>query len=129
MKVNLAVQAFSNSASAAIMFLSKLKLKEFNDRKPTTEFILMMNNLSDILNSKSKIGKFTKTPIHLHDFIDTEVSIKDYIDFFLTSLKEVSGVPLIKVPRECFVIGFYLERTLRSCHCHFTRLFNQYHMP
>ena len=108
MKVSVAAQTFSHSVSAAITFLRKLRLKEFKDSKATSEFLMMMNNLFDMLNSKSKFGKHTKKPITLANYLDIEASVETYIDFLL-SLKDTSGIPLIKGPRQCFVTGFYIS--------------------
>ena len=57
MKVSVATQLFSNSVSAAITFLRNLKLKSFEDSKPTSDFVRLMNDMFDMLNSKSKFGK------------------------------------------------------------------------
>ena len=51
MKVSVAAQTLSHSVSAAITFLRKFKLKGFKNSKHTSDFILMMNNLFDMLNS------------------------------------------------------------------------------
>ena len=108
MKVSVAAQTFSHSVSAAITFLRKLRLKEFKDSKATSEFLMMINNLFDMLNSKRKFGKHTKRPITLANYLDIEASLETYIDFLL-SLKDTSGIPLIKGPRQCFVTGFYIS--------------------
>ena len=57
LKLSVATQIFSNSVYAAITFLRKLKLKGFEESKPTGDFILLMNDMFDMLNSKSKCGK------------------------------------------------------------------------
>ena len=41
----------------------------FKESKATSEFILLMNNIFDILNSKSKFGKQKKRPITLKNFV------------------------------------------------------------
>ncbi len=105
MKVSLATQLFSNSVSAAITFLRNLKLKSFEDSKPTIDFVRLMNDKFDMLNSKSKFGKYTKQPIDRNNFFDIESKLKDGIEF-LKTLKDTSGLPLIKGPREFPVIGF-----------------------
>ena len=108
LKVNVAAQALSHSVSAAIIFLRKLKLQGFKDNKPSSDFILMMNNLFDMLNFKSKCGKHTKKPSDLEKFFDTEERIKKCIDC-LVSLKDKSGVLLNKGPKKCFVTGFIYQ--------------------
>ena len=73
MKVSVAAQTFSHSVSAAITFLRDLKLKDFKDSKPTSDFILLINDLFDMLNSKSKFGKNNKRPISLDNILDIDL--------------------------------------------------------
>jgi len=54
MKVKVAAQTLSFSVAAAINYLRELKLPNFRGSKQTTEFIMTMNNLFDVFNSKSK---------------------------------------------------------------------------
>ena len=108
MKVSVAAQTFSHSVSAAITFLRNLKLKDFKDSKPTSDFILLMNDLFDMLNLKSKFGKNNKKPISLDNILDIEASLQDSV-LFLRSLKDTAGIPLIKGPRQRFVIGFSIS--------------------
>jgi len=54
MNVRLAVQTMSHSVADALIFLKYFK-PEFCDVKTTTEFIAYINNVFDILNSKSKL--------------------------------------------------------------------------
>ena len=63
MKVSVATQTLSHSVSAAITVLRNLKLQEGKDSRATSDFILLMNNLFDILNSKSKFRKKYKALI------------------------------------------------------------------
>ena len=57
MKVSVAAQTLSASVAAAITFLQNIQVKNFMGSKATSNFILLMNNLFDILNSKNKFGK------------------------------------------------------------------------
>ena len=108
MKVSVAAQTLSHSVYAALTFLRNLKLKEFKDSKPTSDFILLMNNLFDILNSKSKFGKNYKKPITLENILEVEGYLKSGIET-LKFLKDANGLPLISGPRKMFVIGFYIS--------------------
>ena len=108
MKVSVATQIFSNSVYAAITFLRKLKLKGFERSKPTSDFILLMNDMFDMLNSKSKFGKYSKQPINLENLYEIESKLKDGVTF-LKSLKDTSGLPLIQGPRKTFIIGFSIS--------------------
>ena len=64
-----------------------------------------------MLNSKSKCGKKYKKPISLENILDIEASLKDSV-LFLKSLKDTVGIPLIKGPRQRFVIGFSFQHSL-----------------
>ena len=94
MKVSIAAQSLSHSVSAAITFLRNLKLPQFKDSKATSDFILLINDIFDILNSKSKFGKNYKKPISLENILDVEAYLMNGMET-LKSLKDVSGVPLI----------------------------------
>ena len=108
MKVSIAAQTLSHSVSAAITFLRNLELPQFKDSKATSDFILLINDSFDILNSKSKFGKNYKKPISLENILDVEAYLMNGMET-LKSLKDVSGVPLIKGPRKMFVIGFCIS--------------------
>ena len=108
MKVSVAAQTLSHSVSAAITFLRNLQVPEFKDSKATSEFILLMNNLFDILNSKSKFGKYTKRPITLENFYEIEGYLMDGIET-LKFLKDTAGTPIIKGPRKTFILGFTIS--------------------
>ena len=108
MKVSVAAQTLSHSVSAAITFLRNLQVPEFKDSKATSDFILLMNNLFDILNSKSKFGKYTKRPITLENFYEIEGYLMDGIET-LKFLKDTAGTPIIRGPRKTFVLGFTIS--------------------
>jgi len=63
MNVKVAAQTLNFSVAAAIDYLRGLKLPKFRDSKQTTEFIMTMNNLFHVFNSKSKFGKVMKAPL------------------------------------------------------------------
>ena len=108
MKVKFATQLFSHSVSAAITFLRNIKLIGFKDSKPTSDFILLMNDVFDALNSKSKFGKNTKQPINTSNFYEIEGRLHEAIAF-LKCLKDTTGMPLIEGPQNTFVIGFCIS--------------------
>ena len=105
MKVSVAAQTLSHSVSSAITFLRNLNLPEFKDSRPTSDFILLMNDIFDILNSKSKFGKGTKAPITAENLLDKEACLRHGIET-LQSLKDTAGMPLIKGQRKLFIVGF-----------------------
>ena len=67
-----------------------------------------MNNMFDILNSKSKFDKNYKKPITLDNILEVEVYLNSGIET-LRFLKDANGIPLISGPRKAFVIGFYIS--------------------
>ena len=67
-----------------------------------------MNNLFDMLNSKSKFGKNSKRPISNENVFDIEASLNDSVQF-LRSLKDTGGNPLVKGPRQTFITGFSIS--------------------
>ena len=104
MKVSVAAQTLSHSVSAAITFLRNLKLQQFKGSKATSDFILLINDMFDILKSKSKFGKNNKKPITKENIADIESFLINGIDT-LKSLKDQSGVPLAKGPRKCLSLA------------------------
>ena len=80
MKVSVAAQTLSHSVYAAIAFLRNLKLKEFKDSKPTSDFILLVNDMFDILNSKSKFGTNYKKQRSLENIFEVEGYLKSGIE-------------------------------------------------
>ena len=90
--------------SEVITFLRNIKLTGFEDSKPTSDFILLMNDVFDALNSKSKFGKNTKQPINTSNFYEIEGRLHEAI-VFLKCLKDTNGMPLIEGPHRTFVIG------------------------
>ena len=91
--------------SSAITFFRNLNLSEFKDSRPTSDFILLMNDIFDILNSKSKFGKSTKAPITAENLLGKEACLKHGIET-LQSLKDTAGMPLMKGQRKLFIVGF-----------------------
>ena len=108
MKVKFATQLFSHSVSTAITFLRNIKLTGFEDSKPTNDFILLMNDVFDALNSKSKFGKYTKQPINTSNFYEIKGRLHEAIEF-RKCLKDTNGMPLIEGPWKTFVIGFCIS--------------------
>ena len=56
MKVKIAAQILSNSAVAAIRFLETLKAPGFENSDPTSDYILQINTILNILNNKNRFG-------------------------------------------------------------------------
>ena len=62
-----------------------------------SDFILLINNLFGVLNSKSQLWKNNKKPISLQTIYDIQANLKDSV-LLLKSLKDTAGIPLIKGP-------------------------------
>ena len=80
-------------------------MPEFKDSKATSEFILLMNNLFDIINPKCKFGKFTKRAITLETFYEIEGYLMDGTET-LKYLKDIARTHIIRDPRKTFVLEF-----------------------
>ena len=105
MKVSIAAQTLSHSVSAAITFLRNLKLPQFKDSKATSDFILLMNDMFDILSSKSKFGKNHKKAITLENILDIEAYLMNGTKT-LKSLTDTAGVPLLRAHGKCLLLDF-----------------------
>ena len=92
MKVSATAKTLSHSVSSAITFLRNLNLPEFKDSRRNNDFILLMNDIFDILNSKSKFGKRTKAPITAETLLDKKACLTNGIET-LQSLKDKAGMP------------------------------------
>ena len=105
MKVNIAAQTLSNSVAAAIRFLETLKAPGFENSDPTSDFILRINTIFDILNSKNRFGKAAKTPITLKNIGAIDEYIKE-TELYLTKLQDLDGNVMYKGRRKTFIVGF-----------------------
>ena len=81
MKAKVAAQALSFSVAAAINYLRGLKLPKFRDSKQATEFIMTMNNLFGLFNSKSTFRKVMKAPLTPENFGDTKNYVNNCIEY------------------------------------------------
>lgn len=108
MKVSVAAQTLSSSVAAGIKYLQSLKLKQFENSQDTAKFILTINNLFDVLNSKSKYGKNYRSPLKMENLDETQNFLNDTIDY-LTELEDDNGIKLVDGPRKTFTVGFALS--------------------
>ena len=75
------------------------------DSKQATEFIMTMNNLFDVFNSKSIFGKVMKAPLTPENFADTKNYVNNCIEY-LKTLTDATGKKIIDGPRKTVIIGF-----------------------
>lgn len=66
MKVKLAVEILSSSVADALLHLSQTST-DFSNFDATIKFIIIMDEISDFLNSKNPFAKGFKQPIHLNN--------------------------------------------------------------
>ena len=107
MKVAVAAQTLSNSVAAGIMYLKSLNLEQFKDSQPTADFE-KINNIFDILNSKSKFGRYFKSPLRLENIDEVEEYLNEVINY-LKELKDHDGRRIVDGPRKTFIVGFALS--------------------
>ena len=101
---------------AAITFLRNIKVENLMGSKSTSDFILLMNNLFDILNSKSKFGKQYKAPISLQNYANIKIYLQDGIEI-LKSLKTLQyqlTQSLLSVKSFCKDTTFHISMFLHT---------------
>ena len=108
MNVTVTAQTLSCSVASTITFVRENNDAEFHDSIATTEFVLLMNNLFDILNSKSKFGRGYKAPLSLENYSEICKYLTDGIDI-LESLTDTDGVKIICGSRKTYVEGFVIS--------------------
>ena len=106
MKVSLAAQTLSSSVADAIEFLDRTKNLSSNS-KGTTTFIRTIDELFDMLNSRSPIGKGFKKPLKVCDREKWQASFLSKAEYLL-KLKTNAEHPrqLYHTKRRTFIIGF-----------------------
>jgi hypothetical protein len=107
MKTSLAVQTLSKSVAKSLEYCST-KYDQFIGCEATCEFLMIFNNLFDLLNSKSKFGKFYSAPLTSSNFDTWSTSFAAAKDYIL-SLKDAKGCPLIKGPRKNAFLGLLAD--------------------
>ena len=82
-----------------------MKAPGFENSDPTSDFILQINTIFDILNSKNRFGKAAKTPIALKNIGAIDEYIKE-TELYLTKLQDLEGNVMYKGRRKTFIVGF-----------------------
>ena len=108
MKVSVAAQTLSSSVACAITFLRENNFPQFQNSSATSDFILLINNLFDILNSKSKFGRQFKAPITNDNYDERSTYLNEAIKL-LSSLTDLNGVKILSGPRKTFIQGFAIS--------------------
>ena len=95
MNVKLASQTLSSVIADAIEFVLVSRHPSFLGSEATIQLIRFINNLFDMLNSRSPLGKSFKNPLFLSSQLNWENNFNDCI-IYLASLKDINSTPLLK---------------------------------
>ena len=118
MNVKLAVQTLSSSVADAIDFLREdMKLPQFDGSEKTTQFIRIMDQLFDMLNCKSPVGKGLKEPITLANFEMKKSWMMKTMEY-IKNLTDIHGKKLTSGRRKTPWVGFLcsIQSTIDLCH-------------
>lgn len=86
MNVRLAAQTFSQSVADAFKFMKEeINHSEFQNVDATIEFVVMINNLFDIFNSRNLLSNGFKKPFTMENFLE----LKTYLDSCFDYLKGI----------------------------------------
>lgn len=108
MKVKYAVQVLSSSVSYAIcMCRTDLELNQFRDSRATEEFITLLNDLFDILNSRNLRQQKYKRPINLENYLGIEKKLSECKTYIL-NLTTKNGQKLTQSPRKIGFLGLLI---------------------
>ena len=105
MKVSLAAQTLSRSVASALEFVSKdLQMTKFADAEATVHFIKVVDQLFDVLNSRSPLASEFKSVMKTSNDMFWRPFLAE-AEQYLRGL-QVSGIPLHQSPRKTAVLGF-----------------------
>lgn len=106
MNVKLATQVFSESVATALAFCEdELHIKQFVGVGATVRFILIINNLFDVLNSRNLAQCFFKKPLSLKNYESIDLFLNS-TDKYLSSLKtHIGGTLLLDSLRHTGFLG------------------------
>ena len=105
MKTRFAAQTFSKSVGTSLLFCKDVvKLKAFEDCGATVNFVYKINDLFDLLNSKSKFGKGCKAPLSREN-LELWTEKFDDISGYISTLKHTNGDSVLKGPRKSTFLG------------------------
>ena len=109
MKVKLAAQTFSSSVADAIEFCENtLKLEQFNGSGATVNFIRIVNNLFDVLNSRNPFGKGYKAPLSVSNKSEWEPLLEKAFKY-LSSITTLEGISIYQTKKKTGFIGLLID--------------------
>ena len=126
MRVHLAAQIFSKSTADALDYLQiDLNLPEFQNTAGTVALCRMMNDLFDLLNSRSPLAKGNKSPWTLSNLQEKSEKLMAIIERMKTWRLNSKKKQLIsQSQRKTFVLGF--NTTSKSTIGLANRMLNEY---
>ena len=92
------------STAQAISVLHDLGYDGFEDAMPTVRFLLTVNDLFDIMNSRNPIAKGHKAPISMQNKEEVTAKLQDCITY-LMSLTSATGISIRSSRRWLSVVG------------------------
>lgn len=107
MNVKVAAQTLSSSVADAVEYLMKSGDSKFINATGTITFIRVIDQLFDLLNSRSAFSKGFKKPLFLHDSPRWISTIQKSVEY-LIKLKDENGCLLVNHRRKTFVVGFIM---------------------
>ncbi len=109
MKVNIAAQTLSSSVADAIEYCDQvLKLPQFQGSRATVDFIRIIDELFDRLNSRNILGKYTKAPLSAMNFFQWRTFFEVAIHYIL-GLTDSKGKPMLQTKRSTPFKGFIMD--------------------
>ena len=106
MNVSLAGQSLSQSVADAFLYLQSFGVEQFADCEGTVNFILKMNRLFDLLNSRSPFASGYKRPLSLQWMPEWKEALLDSIHYLEGLRESPGGTLLLNGRRKVFVVGF-----------------------
>ena len=107
MKVKLATQTLSNSVSTALLYLKSEFVHEFQNCAPTANFIKIMNDTFDFLNSRSLFAKGLKCAFKPSNEVQRK-QFASYAESYIASLKQTNGDSIFTSQRKTGFLGLVI---------------------
>lgn len=105
MKVRLASQLFSESVADALKFCAERNMPNFQCVDGTVNFLKIINNLFDILNSRNMMQLKFKKPLFSGNKLQT-FEFLDRTETYINSLQLIDGSKVVQSGRKTEFIGF-----------------------
>lgn len=126
MNVKLAAQLLSESVGTSLRYCLDENIGEFSGCEATIDFIVLFNNLFDIMNSRNLKSRGYKCPVQKRN-ID---QIKDFLviaETYIRSLKFSDGQDIINTKRKTGFLGFLF--CIRSLQIIYERYISAFEAP